>query len=56
MEKREEMANSKTKVGRVQAELIIKLEHLIKLESKEEPKKKKKRKRWSHIKRTQEPD
>ena len=55
MEKREEMANSKTKVGRVQAELIIKLEHLIKLESKEEPKKKE-RKRWSHIKRTQEPD
>ena len=48
MEKREEMANSKTKVGRVQAELIIKLEHLIKLESKEEPKKKKKKEKGGH--------
>ena len=40
-EKMEEMANSKTEVGRVQAELIIKLEHLIKLESREELKKRK---------------
>ena len=39
--KKEEMANSKTEVGRVQAELIIKLEHLIKLESKKELKKRK---------------
>lgn len=52
MEKREEMANSKTKVGRVQAELIIKLEHLIKLESKEEPKKKRKKKVVTHQKDT----
>ena len=49
--KKKEMANSKAKVGRLQAELIIKLEHLIRLESKEL-----KKKRWSHIKRTQEPD
>lgn len=51
--KKEEMANSKTEVGRVQAELIIKLEHLIKLESKKELKK---RKEKGHIRRTQEPD
>ena len=45
--KKEEMANSKTEVGRVQAELIIKLE------SKKELKK---RKEKGHIRRTQEPD
>ena len=38
--KKKEMANSKAKVERLQAELIIKLEQFIRLESKELKKKK----------------